>query len=690
MIGGSVMQLNRRALAAGLGILLTLGGFAAPLRAEQVGADLGFGDGGAVTIDFAGGFDRTASLVLQPDGKVVVAGAAAIEDESDLVVVRLNPDGTRDSGFGEGGVARVDSGRWDGAEAIVLQPDGKIVAAGTVGDTPSLVRLNSDGFLDLTFGTDGIALIPATFVAALVLQADGRIVVAGYTLTDSIRRFDAVVSRFLPSGALDTSFGIGGSTVLDTGSSAVETHEESLRAVTVLDDGSLFAIGRNMLALGSTPPSETLLVRLTPDGDLDAGFNGTGYRLYAPTADHSEGRDVLADSAGRAVVSMFPSMLARFLPNGALDPTFGSSGQITEPPSNGPASSVLARDGSGRIVAAGGWRTYLVKRFTADGQADPSFGGGGFETKIGGNDVTTGIAVQPDGRLILASWALDTPDGSTPGSGTDADWTVLRLNISPDPPPSPPTPAGDQPGYWMLRRDGAVHSFGAARRFGDAPLGPGREAVDLEPVPDHEGYWIVDNAGAVFAYGHAHWLGGNPALAAGETVTSLSATPNGNGYWLFTSAGRVHPYGTAQSFGDMTGTRLNGPVLDSVPTRSGNGYYMVGSDGGIFAFGDAVFHGSLGNLKLNAPVQSLVPDPAGGGYWLVASDGGVFAFGGAPFRGSLGSMKLNKPITGMVPFGNGYLMVGEDGGIFNFSDRDFLGSLGANPPSSPVIAVAAR
>ena len=664
-----------RSVAGIVGALVLVAGFAAPAQAERVGLDPSFGEGGLVTVDFAGDFDQTANLVLQPDGKVVVAGSAFVDDNNDLVVIRLNGDGTPDPGFGDGGVLEVDSGGWDRAEAIALQPDGKLLLVATLGAAVDLIRIEPDGSLDPGFATQGMVATGQTSSAALALQPDGKILVAGSDSVDPIRQSDAAVTRFLPTGVLDQTFGSGGSTVLDTGSTPSQSQDEGLRSLAVLDDGGILAVGQHGIPSYSGPaPTDTLMVRLTASGALDTGFNGTGWRVLRPTSDTSEGVAVLADNAGRAVVSMRPSFLARVLPSGALDSSFGAGGLAA-----GPFLAVLARDQQGRIVAAGGGTHYVVDRFSAQGQADGSFNGGSFDTKVGEySDFPTGIVVQPDGHLLVAGYGYANPDGSLPGGRTDADWAIQRLSFAPDPPPS---------GYWMLGRDGHVYPFGDARTFGNLPPTPGPEAVDLEPTPDHQGYWIVNSAGAVFAFGDAPYLGGNPALPPGETVSSISATPDGQGYWLFTNRGRVLSYGQAQSFGDMSGARLNGPVLDSVATPSGLGYYMVSSDGGIFAFGDARFAGSMGGKALNAPVQSLVPDSDGQGYWLVASDGGIFAFD-ARFQGSMGAGKLNKPVTGMVRYGNGYLMVGEDGGIFNFSDRPFSGSLGAQTLPAPIVSVA--
>jgi YVTN family beta-propeller protein len=281
-----------------------------------------------------------------------------------------------------------------------------------------------------------------------------------------------------------------------------------------------------------------------------------------------------------------------------------------------------------------------------------------------------------------------TDPGGEIGSASFA-WTVNAPGAPP--PPAPPTPVPPTPaprnGYWMLRSDGAVYSFGDAPGGGAGPVLPfGLTAAGIAPSPSGLGYWVADTFGGVYSF-RAPLFPGRPALHAGEKITSISATASGAGYWLFSSEGRVFTYGDAQYFGDMGGTRLNGPVLGSVPTPSGRGYYMVASDGGIFAFGDATFAGSMGGQPLNKPVVGLAPNPSGTGYWLVASDGGIFAFG-SPFKGSMGGSPLNKPVIGTVAYGDGYLMVASDGGIFDFSSKPFLGSLGSLRMSSPIVGVA--
>jgi len=240
-------------------------------------------------------------------------------------------------------------------------------------------------------------------------------------------------------------------------------------------------------------------------------------------------------------------------------------------------------------------------------------------------------------------------------------------------------------GYWMLRADGVVYPFGDVGDHGEVS---GIDAVNLAATPSGRGYWVVSRSGGVYAFGDAPHLGGFPALAPGEAVTTIAGVPTGGGYWLFTNRGRAIPYGSAQHFGDMAGTPLNGGVVASAATPTGRGYLMVAADGGVFAFGDAGFLGSMGGTPLNQPVVGAATDPDGRGYWLIAADGGMFAFD-APFKGSMGGTPLNKPVVGGVPFGDGYLMAASDGGVFNFSSRRFAGSLGANPPPVPITAITA-
>jgi hypothetical protein len=289
------------------------------------------------------------------------------------------------------------------------------------------------------------------------------------------------------------------------------------------------------------------------------------------------------------------------------------------------------------------------------------------------------------GRLEQVLEAAATR-GAVGDAGPGSPNLLLHLPVTT--PTGDPTPSASGPGYWMLRRDGALHAFGQAT----ALPGAAGSAVSFDAAPGG-GLWLLRNDGVVEARGAATDFGSvRPhRLAAGEAVASISALPDGTGYWVFTDRGRAFAFGSAPRLGDLGHLRLNASIIASVATPTGRGYYLVGADGGVFAFGDAPFLGSMGASRLNEPVVGVAPASSGDGYWLVAADGGVFAFG-VPFRGSIPGVlpagrRLNQPVIGGLAYGDGYVMVAADGGAFVFSSAQFLGSLGSTSLPAPVVGL---
>ena len=684
--------LGGRVAAAALTLLSGLGAIVAdatPAFAEVVSRDPFFAGGaGFAMYDWDLAMDQTSDVIVQPDGKILVSGWASVFGDDDGEVIRLDASGSPDESFGTAGEYYYDGG-WEGGtsndrfEAMALQPDGKIVVVGSGGDGNGfagglIVRLNADGTEDVTFDGDGFRLVDGR-ARDLVLTSDGGIVVIGYKSVSSANQADLWIAKFDSTGQPVAAFGAAnGETLVDTGSSGGTPWWDTGSRVAETTDGAfVVSASRSTSSSDGSAPMYSMVARFTSAGLLDAGFNGTGYRLFdfAAGGIYESADFVVADSAGKAVVAATvdrSTVLVRVTPTGALDGTFGSGGRVNvdEIP------KALARDNSGRLLLAAVGAQARLRRFSANGALDSTFNKGLYTSDFSDlNEFPAAIAVQPDGKIVHVGFSfVDTSDPSA----YDADWYVERVRFSPDPPPA---------GYWMLESNGAIWSFGDAPPFVYGHVWP-FNAADFEPTPDGAGGWRVTSDGIVERFGTAKHFGDRPALAPGESVTSMSGTKAGDGYWLFTDRGRVIAYGKAVHRGDMSAIPLNGPVLESVRTASGLGYYMVASDGGIFSFGDAKFHGSMGGRPLNGPVVGLAPDPDNVGYWLVGSDGGVFSFN-AGFRGSMGGIPLNKPVIGMVAYGNGYLMVGEDGGIFSFSDKPFVGSLGGNPPRNPIVAVAA-
>ncbi|HLM03079.1 MAG TPA: FG-GAP-like repeat-containing protein [Pyrinomonadaceae bacterium] len=342
----------------------------------------------------------SSDIVVQPDGKILVAGYAFDSQLGDsLVIVRYNPNGTLDSGFANGGVFRYEHGNvysTDKLYGIALQPDGKIVGVGRVtvgnGDPAFVViRLNPNGTFDSTFDTDGIvvknffsSIDEATEVA---IQPDGKILVSGWVTQGGVNdglSYDFAVVRYNPNGTQDTGFGDGGVVFTDFG-------------------------GRGDIAQASV---------LQPDGKLVvAGWVSVQGSLY-------------------------DFGLARYNPNGTLDATFDGDGKVVTPVGNNLSELLrgIALAPGGKIVATGdmynpsipggssGHSDIAVVRYNQDGSLDQSFDGDGkfvYDSNINDrNESGEDTIVQPDGKILVTGQSHLRQE---PGV-SHVDMLLMRIN----------------------------------------------------------------------------------------------------------------------------------------------------------------------------------------------------------------------------------------------------------------------
>ena len=245
------------------------------------GDDQPFGGGntGWASASVEGALAGAEAVARQADGKLLVAGwRMASFSDSDFAVARWNPDGTIDSPFGRSGngVVSISAGAEDTAYDMVVQPDGKIVLAGYTGPSNAerfaVLRLNPDGSPDASFGPGGGVTTPVGTAGArgyaLVRQPDGKLVVAGPAQESGAARFALV--RYNADGSLDASFGSGGKvlTPVGTGRAIPNALAQDLA-------GNLVAGG----LVGPAPDSQFALVRYTPTGAVDTGFGNAGVVL---------------------------------------------------------------------------------------------------------------------------------------------------------------------------------------------------------------------------------------------------------------------------------------------------------------------------------------------------------------------------------------------------------------------------
>jgi uncharacterized delta-60 repeat protein len=298
------------------------------------GLDPRFGVQGKVLTNFsAGSYEIAHALAIQSDGKIVAAGysAASGTSSSHFALARYTSGGRLDRRFGANGKVLTDfsgSGSIDSANALAIQSDGKIVAAGysfASGTTPSdfaLARYNPDGTLDPTFNATGKVLTDFSgsgsgdAANAVAIQSDGKIVAAGYSLASG-SPWDFALARYNPDGTLDTTFNATGKVLTHfSGSGSGDT----ATALAIQSDGKIVAAGGSY---ASGPPQDFALARYNPDGTLDPTFNSTGKVLtdFSGSGSVDFAYALAIQSDGKIVAGGFSSpsgtsdfALARYLP----------------------------------------------------------------------------------------------------------------------------------------------------------------------------------------------------------------------------------------------------------------------------------------------------------------------------------------------------------------------------------------
>jgi uncharacterized delta-60 repeat protein len=337
-------------------------------------SDTSFDDDGMSGADF-GGNDFGYAAALQPDGKIVVAGQTDVNN--DIAVARFNPDGSLDASFDPGGTdgpgkKTFGSGGFDIANAVLVQPDGKVVVAGTGNADFAVTRLNPDGSFDTSFDGDGTAAADfggADYGYAAALQPDGRIVVAGQAGDE-----DVAVARFNPTGpadkTLDTTFSGAGTKRIGYGGF------DAARAVLVQPDGKIVVVGYG------GPIRKLAVTRLSADGSFDPGF-GDGGTAWVDFGGDDIGYAAALQRDGKIVVAGERSgddddfAIARLQPGGALDTTFSGDGRTTVDFGGADSGSSMALQLNARIVIAGDTTVggdFAVARLQGD---PPPSGGAG-------------------------------------------------------------------------------------------------------------------------------------------------------------------------------------------------------------------------------------------------------------------------------------------------------------------------
>jgi uncharacterized delta-60 repeat protein len=332
--------------------------------------------------------------------------------------------GDLDPTFGNGGIAIADLGGYDTGEAIAVQPDGKVVMGGSA-SVPGAVafgvaRFNPDGSLDTSFGSGGRVFANpfgrSVNFEGLALQPDGKIVVGGTvdfgTGPGTGYKSDFWLMRFNQNGTFDPGFGTGGLVTTDLFSHSFD----QLMALAVQGDGRILAAG----GVRRTPDEDNhfVVARYLPDGRLDPDFGIDGKAVTSVVGD-SLFFGIALQPDGKIVATGFTIFseyaLVRYDRQGRLDPGFGGDGIVTNPTftyAGLPYSVVVQPDGK---IVAGGIAfpnpqdgDFALWRFLPDGSLDPGFGVGGRAlTDFSGRfDEILALALQADGGIVAAGYTM--------------------------------------------------------------------------------------------------------------------------------------------------------------------------------------------------------------------------------------------------------------------------------------------
>lgn len=402
------------------------------ILAQAVDFDPTFGNNGKTHTGFGDTNAKAYAVVTQPDGKIIVGGSAYSANPKNLyrtdtdnaVLIRYNTDGTIDTTFGNEGTVTYNYNVINnsneintGVGQLVLQPDGKILAV--IGGSPSLflIRFNTNGSIDTSFGNNETHIFIIQF-GLFVIQPDAKII-AAYK-QDHYNSFGQVDSsyfrteRYNTDGTLDTTFGTDGIVITDFGYGY-----NAVLAITLQPDGKV-------IVAGVSYNNQFAMARYTTNGDLDTTFDGDGkvitslgsglksYVKYLSV--HPDGKIIVAGYSYFSAAPQDPSFsIAKYNPNGSLDTSFDGDGIVNNLFEDASESYVnlnsIIEQPDGKFLVTtenGNNLDFVLRRYNASGSDDTSFGNNGKSTLVI-QDVNRayGIGLQPDQKIIVAGYSTN-------------------------------------------------------------------------------------------------------------------------------------------------------------------------------------------------------------------------------------------------------------------------------------------
>jgi uncharacterized delta-60 repeat protein len=478
-----------------------------------VGLDPHFGVDGVALADF-GGSDSGMAIAMQSDGKVLMAGRAWNGSEYDFGVARFNTDGTLDSSFGVGGLARTDLGSiFDTPYAMAVQTNGRIVVVGQTegeGYDFGMVRFNTDGSLDSGFGVGGKVVVDFAgsydLAYGVAVHASGKITIAG-TATDSDYHFRFGLAQFNADGSLDSTFGDDGKVMTAFGNMDTE-------AYTVMSVGSGKFLVAGYAYDFDTGGADLALARYNSDGSLDTSFDGDGM-VVTDVGTYDESVHGLALTSDGSIIAAGTAggdyLVVKYSASGQLDMDFGTDGKVFVDYVGGyDVGHAVAMSGEQIMVAGAadmlGDMDFGLVRLNADGSADDTFCNDGLLALDLGSwdDEAMGMVVEGNGNLMIGGFAVN-------GSG-DYDFAAVHYGTFTDETPNLP-PVADPGLSYSVGEGGSVGLSGAGSHDDDGTI------VSYEWDLDYDGSNFTVDATGVEALFSAAGLDGPTSRMVALRVT---------------------------------------------------------------------------------------------------------------------------------------------------------------------------
>lgn len=400
--------------------------------------DTSFGRDGIVITPFTGFDAAVQSLLIQPDKKIIAGGSVTKSGTTQFSLARYKVDGSLDETFGNLGQAITNYPELMVMSSMALQSDGKIIVAGNLYNSSIsisrfvLVRYDSNGILDTSFGIDGRVITNISDkldrIASILIQSDGKIIASGAT-SDDATYSDFAMVRYNSDGTLDANFGNNGVVV-----TSIKAWDYA-NAITLQNDNEIIIAGAisKEFDLNLGFDYDFGVSKFDKYGVLDATFGNSGSVIIGTTEANEKAFSVNVLSDGKMVLAgehhsaKYAFMLAHLLPNGDLDTSFGNNGVVINSLSNEFIESVAMQiDGKFLITeyhGTGGCCSADIKliRFLDDGNYDATFGTNGIVTAnfLNENNQANAIAVQDDGKIII---------GGVSGNQIHSDYGLARFN----------------------------------------------------------------------------------------------------------------------------------------------------------------------------------------------------------------------------------------------------------------------